>query len=280
MLVVGIAFLGGYVWGLQYLMRRHVLSDLTAEAFYVSVLRMATASIVAFVFFNAFHLATDLLSPGSSASPGGGSEPGAEGASMGQGTWAAIAFLIGIFPQRGVDWLTQRIPVFARIVDPSVTALPLEMVQGVSAYDKIRLEELGVESCYDLATADLIPLLLKSSYGARELTDWILQAKLCVFCGAAVRDLRAEGIRWVTDLSSLEDSQIDELAQNTNATRSSLSRAREAGRDKELQRLLQVSYLISEFAPLPGKDGPPPPRQGPAQVPGNAPDTRHLAAPT
>ena len=61
------------------------------------------------------------------------------------------------------------------------------MIEGVSGYDKMRLAELGIDSCHDLAMADFIPLVLKTSYGPRELADWILQAKLCVYCGEAVR---------------------------------------------------------------------------------------------
>ena len=248
MVVVGMAFLGAYVWGLQYLMRRHVLGDLTPDAFYVGVVRMIVAAVIAFVFYNAFNLATDLMTQ-SGAGAGTAAAPDAN--PLGRGTWAGIAFLIGVFPQRGLDWLGERFPILSATKDhPAVRRLPAEMIQGVSAYDKMRLEELGIESCYDLADADFFVLLLKSSYSARELADWILQAKLCVCCGDAVKDLREEGIRWVTDLASLDDAQIADLAQRTHATKASLERGRATARGKELTRLTALTEMLSEFTPI------------------------------
>ena len=63
------------------------------------------------------------------------------------------------------------------------------MIEGVESHDTLRMEELGIDSCYDLATADFVPLLLKTPYSARQLIDWILQAKLCVYFGDTVKDL-------------------------------------------------------------------------------------------
>ena len=43
---------------------------------------------------------------------------------------------------------------------------------------------------YDLAGADFIPLILDSPYSARILEDWILQAKLCMYCSDSMQVLR------------------------------------------------------------------------------------------
>ena len=79
----------------------------------------------------------------------------------------------------------------------------LEMVEGIEGHDSLRLEELGIDTCYDLATADFVPLMLKSPYSRRQLIDWILQAKLCVYFGDAVKNLRQQGFRTVIDLQHL-----------------------------------------------------------------------------
>lgn len=133
-----------------------------------------------------------------------------------------------MFPQRGLRWLTDRLPIFSAKTNPSVRESPLEMIEGITIHDKLRLEELGIDTCYDLADADFVPLMINTPYGARELVDWILQAKLCVYFGEAVRDLRQHCIRTVVDLKSLKPEDIQALAEETTATKSALERAKES----------------------------------------------------
>jgi predicted RecB family nuclease len=59
----------------------------------------------------------------------------------------------------------------------AVPRAPLGMVEGIENHDRLRLEELGIDTCYDLATADFVPLVLRMPYSALQLIDWILQAK-------------------------------------------------------------------------------------------------------
>ena len=236
-LIFGMAFLGAYLWGLQYTFRRYVVNDLIPGVFYSLGIRMLMASTVALLVYNSF------------ASPNGPSDNG--GDAIHATLWPALAFLIGAFPQSGLQWLTERIPIFSSRPDPSVRPLPLDMVEGIDNYDRMRLEELGIESCHDLANADFIPLVLKTSYGARELTDWILQAKLFVACGEAVKDLRKYGVRDITALAKLEDGDMTELASQTSATESSLRRGKEyAANDPEIKRLRMVAGKLGEFTEL------------------------------
>jgi len=69
-------------------------------------------------------------------------------------------YALGMFPQRGVRWLTDRLPMLAPETAPSVRSAPLEMIEGIESDDIMRLEEVGIDTCYDLATADFVPLLL------------------------------------------------------------------------------------------------------------------------
>ena len=94
-----------------------------------------------------------------------------------------LRMILSSFPQRGLRWLASKVSLFGNQEHSTVKPLPLDMIQGMTSYDVFRLEELGIDTCYDLANSDFIPLLLKTSYGARELIDWILQAKLCVRFG-------------------------------------------------------------------------------------------------
>lgn len=250
-LIFGMAFLGAYFWGVQYAFRRYVLNDLIPGVFYSLAIRMLLASTLALLAFNAF------------ASPEG---RGVSDAAIDISLWPAIAFLIGTFPQRGLQWLTERVPGFSTKANPSVRALPVDMIEGIGPYDKMRLQELGIESCHDLAMADFIPLVLKTSYGAREVVDWLLQAKLCVYCGQAVGDLRQHGIRSIVELADLDDQQIRDLSANTSANEFSLLRARDlVTKDPELLRLMSVAGRLGEYTLTrqgagqdAGPDSPPP----------------------
>ncbi len=234
-LVFGMAFLGAYFWGLQYVVRRYLLNDLIPGVFYSLAIRMLLAATLALLLFNAFPSFTGQIDSNSA---------GADAK-----IWPALAFLLGAFPQRGLQWLTAQIAVFSAEVDPSVRPLPLDMIEGLRTYDRMRLEEIGIDGCNDLAMADFIPLVIKTSYGARELTDWILQAKLCLYVGEAVKDLRQHGIRTILDLVDLDDEEILELAQKTSAGDFSLRRAREfAKTDSEIERLQVVAGRLSRYA--------------------------------
>jgi hypothetical protein len=232
-LVFGMAFLGAYLWGFQYIFRRYALNDLPSSVYYDLSIRMVLAAVIALVVYNAY-----------AALAGRDHDNGGITANI----WPALAFLIGIFPQRGLRWLTDRIPMLAEENDPSVRKMPLEMIEGVETHDILRLEELGIDTCYDLANADFIPLLLKTPYSARELIDWILQAKLCMCFGEAVKDLRQHGIRTIFDLEPLTQEDINALPLETTVTKIALERAQNSIKnDAEIKRLREVGQVLGRF---------------------------------
>lgn len=232
-IVVAMAFLGVYLSGLQHVYRRYATLDLSPTVFYGTSMRMIGAAIVALVIYNAY-----------SALSGGGDSDGGVTATI----WPALAFLIGVFPQRGLRWLTDRLPMLSPKEDGFVRAAPLEMIEGIEAHDVLRLEELGIDTCYDLAAADFVPLLLRTPYSARQLIDWILQAKFCVHFGETVKDLRRIGIRTVVDLESLTEHEIESLPSETSVTAPVLLRARESvTKSPEIHRLRELGQMLGMF---------------------------------
>ncbi len=232
-LVTAMAFLGAYLWGLQYLFQRYGSNDLHPIAYYVMSIRMILAGVVTLVIYNGYQA----LSGGHDSSSG-----------VTANIWPALAMLLGMFPQTALRWLMDRLPMFASKPDAAVRPAPLDMIEGITINDRVRLEELGIETCYDLAVADFVPLVLKTPYGAREVVDWILQAKLVAYFGDAVKELRRQGIRTVSDLKRRDDKEIDELPPETTLTRSALKRARQALKDDaEIDRLLDVSRRLGQF---------------------------------
>jgi hypothetical protein len=232
-IVFAMAFLGVYLAGLQHIYRRYAASDLSPTLYYGFSMRVIYAAVVAMVIYNAY-----------SALSGGASADGGITANI----WPALAFLIGIFPQRGMRFLSDKVPMLSQGSDPSVRPAPLEMIEGIESHDVLRFDELGIDTCYDLATADFVPLLLKTPYSGRQLIDWILQAKLCVYFGDGVKDLRRFGIRTLIDLDALTAEEIETLPHDTSITTNVLNRAITAVRSSaEIARLREVGQLLGMF---------------------------------
>ncbi len=240
LLAFGLGFLGAYIWGLQGIFRRYSMNDLLPIAFYHFGLRMILSSFIALLIYHAVGgFSTDFSA---STQESQLLTPTADGILI------VTVFLVGMFPQKGVRWLTSKIGLGGRSEHPTVKDLSLDMIQGMTVYDKFRLEELGIDTCYDLATADFIPLLLKTSYGARELIDWLLQAKLCVRFGDATQELRERGIRTITDFANLDEDYLQSLAEETSLTLPSLKNATEISvSDQNIERLKRAAELLSHY---------------------------------
>jgi hypothetical protein len=232
-MVLGMAFLGSYIWGLKFLFHRYAQNDILPIVYLSFGFRMMFASLIALVMFNA----SDALLGGDSK----GTIP--------LNIWPTLAFTIGMFPQRGLYWLSSKISFLSSDSHPSTREAPLDMIEGLSNNNVLRLDELGVESCYDLANLDFIPLVLKTPYSARQIIDWILQAKLCSYFGASVMDLRKLGIRHITQLESLSDEELKAISEETSVTFQNLKMAQQAllDEEQEIQRLTEVGLKLSAF---------------------------------
>jgi len=240
LLAFGLGFLGAYIWGLLGIFRRYSMNDLMPIAFYHFGLRMLLSSFLALLIYHAVGGFS-----GAAPSPDQDSQflsPTSDGVLI------LTVFLVGMFPQRGVRWLTSKIGFSGSNGHPSVRELPLNMIEGMTSYDVFRFEELGIDTCYDMANADFVPLLLKTSYSARELIDWLLQAKLCVRFGEATAELRLRGIRTITDFASLEEDQLEILAKETSLMLPNLRQAAQfTVSDTNIDRLERAAELLGHY---------------------------------
>lgn len=241
-IVVGMAFLGAYIWGLKFIFHRYAQNDILPIVYFSLGFRMLFASLVALVAFNA----TDALLGGNAGKN-----------AIPLNIWPTLAFMIGMFPQRGLHWISSKIPIIAANTHPASREAPLEMIEGLSSNDILRLDELGIENCYDLATIDFIPLVLKTPYSARQIVDWILQAKLCSCFSESVIDLRKYGIRHITQLAPLTDKQLSAIAEETSVTLYALEMAKKSvENDQEIHRLAEVGMKLSVFSMNPASQKP------------------------
>lgn len=236
--IFAMGFCGAYLWGQQHILRRYSQNDLLPVVFYSFCLRLVLAPLLAMFAYIAF-----------------GALPGSENSQTGGAIlWPAVGFMIGMFPQRGLRWLSERLPVFKHGDDGSVRAVPLSLIEGIEIHDKLRLEEVGIDSCYDLASADFVPLILKTPYNARELVDWIMQAKLCVYAGTGIVDLREHGFRTILDFQPRSEdddmeSCLERLAAETSVTHNMLLRAyASVNGNEEIDRIRRAGLLLGKYA--------------------------------
>ncbi|MEM6321614.1 MAG: hypothetical protein AAF960_28405 [Bacteroidota bacterium] len=189
--VLAWAFAGGFIWSAYNIIRRLVAYDLSPSVYYSAGIRIILASAVALVL--SFLL---------------GSETSNNEVVSFKSSLAAIAFLAGIFPQRILNYIIKRYQEFVSSDSVTDKSLSLYNIEGISIYHKERLEEIGIDNAQNLATASLTQLIAETPYDARQLLDWIGQAKLVCYVKQDIHRLRAIGIRSVFDLLKGNKSKI------------------------------------------------------------------------
>ncbi|MDJ0865284.1 MAG: hypothetical protein QNK03_04180 [Myxococcota bacterium] len=181
LVVITFAFLGAFIWSAQTILRRVTTIDLAPGTYYGAGVRVLLASFVALML--SFLLRIEV---------GGGGIPSTD-------YMPVIAFLTGMFPDQALAYLRDRIKIFSP-GRGSADPLPLEMIEGIGAFQRYRLGEAGIDNAQNLAEANVIELILKTPFSGQALIDWIAQAKLYVYFKSGIVRLRQVGIRTVFDL--------------------------------------------------------------------------------
>jgi hypothetical protein len=158
------AFLGAYAFIVQSLIRRFFQSDLRPSAYAGAVLRVVLALIV---IVPVHHLL--------------GEEPNG-------GVAVAVAFVVGAMPAVGIQAMHRAAAAALRVLMPQMTPdYPLNQLDGLNIWYEARLVEEGIEDMQNLATANLVDVILHTRVPVGRLVDWIDQAHLYLHLDRAKR---------------------------------------------------------------------------------------------
>jgi hypothetical protein len=189
------AFFGSYVFVIEILIRRYFQDDLKTSAYLTCAERILTAAL----FVTAIHQVWP----------------------WDAGQEAAFAFLVGVFPMVGVRALQSLVSLPLRPLLKNLDKkYPLSEIDGLNIWYESRLLELGIEDMQNLATANIVDVMLRTRVPVGRLVDWIDQAilDLRVKDGEGDSDraaLRRLGIRTATDLEdALRPSVASPWVQN------------------------------------------------------------------
>ena len=245
-------FLGSYFFVLQMLVRRYFQDDLKTTAYINSSVRIVTVALLV----AAVGMIWPLVQPQIGSRPENGSQPQADSQSQGQllslaflngpgpqygsqpqvdpkaqpdsqpqGQLLALAFLIGVFPQVGLQILQKMLAFFFQPLIPNLKKqYPLSDLDGLNIWYESRLMEEGIEDMQNLATANLVDVLIRTRVPVDRLVDWVDQAHLYLRISKDKKDnsrqkLRDLGVRSATDLEDVlcpKKTSSLELEKNDN----------------------------------------------------------------
>jgi hypothetical protein len=190
---VTFAFLGAYFYSLQMVTKRFMRRDLGANAYNAISLRIVLAVIgiwVALLCFRVLGPELDEQSP----------------------IILVASFAIGAFPL--IVWQlirasVKKFPPFQAALPSLNASQPLDAIDGMTIWHQSRFEEEDVENVPNLATIEIVDLMLSVKTSPHRLIDWIDQAILLTYLGdndentgsrELLKDLKQYGIRTATEL--------------------------------------------------------------------------------
>jgi hypothetical protein len=180
------ALLGAYVFNLGVLVRRGFVADLTKTVYWGSVNRLIYSIGIAVAISWVLH------------------------SSMTASLF--LSFSVAFVPRVFLTYIKKSARGQLSVSDTPVEELDIQLVQGIDVWKEERLEEEGIESVQNLATADALILAVRTHYPLRTILDWIDQAILIQRYPTRLKQLQDSGLALsAVELSRIKPDQQDDL---------------------------------------------------------------------
>jgi len=199
-------FLGSYFWSLGTIFHRFLRGDLMANVFIHVVVRIWSVFVIILVISAIWpgYNQIWILDEDRSTVPG---------------ILIATSFVIGIFPNIGLD-LIKKAAKYPFTPKNEAKEISLNEIQGLSLWDQGKLLEEGVQNVQNLATADIIGLIVNTRFGVSSILNWVDQAILIIHAKNSYQIIRNADILTATDLEAMYAGRLpDDVCQKLNDER-------------------------------------------------------------
>jgi hypothetical protein len=151
-------------------------------------------------------------------------------------TVSIVAFFIGFFPEQGLNWITATAQKVLKQQGGIAKETRLSEIEGLSIWHQGRLRQEGIENVQNLATADVLALVIGTPFPVTQIVDWVDQAILLVYASreeqfedpeksrAQFQALEKVGLRCATDVLTAtgDDEHLNQLASATGLNKDGL----------------------------------------------------------
>ena len=177
-------FVGGYIFSVQLIYRRYTSFDLKPYVYMSCTLAMISGILFNFI---ASPIILNLFSnTGSNQSP--------------NGIIYIVGFSLGYFPYLAIRWFNKLAYKALEVKEYRSNSLPLKILDGISQFHEIRLQDEGIDNIENLASAPIDDLLVNTYFSASRIIGWIDQAILYVYLEPnEIENFRRGGIRNFSD---------------------------------------------------------------------------------
>lgn len=201
-------WLGAYIHAVHRTIRHYLLQDLSPNVYVLAAQRFIVAFVVGTIVGLSMASAYRRL-----------------GFSVDANLAAVylVSFCIGAFPDVGLRYIKKATLAGLKLNPEKDRQKPLSLVDGLGEWQQGRLDQEGIVNVQNLATVNLIHLVMYTPFDVGQIVDWVDQAILITY--ASERQLGAlnnAGLRLASDVLNAVEGDLESLAKATRLSQSEL----------------------------------------------------------